>query len=111
MRFDTLVYLRDHPKVIGSAHHLLLMLALYGHQDTDVAWPSLATLAYALGVQRCQVQRLLKRLVEVGAVRITRGGGRCANMYEVLVPPDFSTPAASRIRGMKSDVSSRIPQP
>jgi hypothetical protein len=110
MRFDTLAYLRDYPKVTGSAHHLLLMLALYGHQDTDVSWPSIATLAHALGVQRCQVQRLLKRLVAVGAVRIVRGGGRRTNTYEVLVPPEWSTPASSRIRGMKSDVSWRRPQ-
>jgi DNA-binding MarR family transcriptional regulator len=91
MNFQTLAYLRSQSKVTGSAHHLLLMLALYGEGDSDIARPSEARLARALGVSIRHVQRLLKTLVSQGAILKEPGGGRRTNRYYVVTPEELST--------------------
>jgi hypothetical protein len=104
MHFPTLVSLRDQSKVSGPAHHLLLMLALHGYRETNVSSPSVGRLAHALGVTSRHVRSLLKELVAIGAVRITHGGGRHTNTYEVIpptAPDELSTPRHST-SGVKS---------
>jgi hypothetical protein len=114
MHLPTLVSLRDQSKVSGPAHHLLLMLALYGYRETNVSCPSVGRLAHTLGVTPRHVRSLLKELVTVGAVRITHGGGRHTNTYEVIpphAPDELSTPRHSTSGVRLSPRNSRAPQP
>jgi biotin operon repressor len=95
MSMTSVAYVRDHAKLSGPAHHLLLLLASYQHRQTDWAWPSVPRLARTLGVTRQRVQQLLKELREQHYVLIEYGGGRRTNRYRVLRQPAQSLDRAA----------------
>lgn len=82
---------------------LIVLLAIADHADDDgVAWPSIATLAGKARLDGRTVQRIIRRLVDVGALELLEAtaGGRRSNTYRLIMAlpttssPDLSTPLA-----------------
>jgi helix-turn-helix protein len=88
MSIPMVAYVRDHAKVTGSAHHLLLVIASYIHPTLGYAWPSVTTLAHTLEVTPRRIYQLLHDLESTGYLSIERGGGRRTNHYRLPLPLD-----------------------
>src|SRR5690349_16313556 len=74
--------------ISGNAHKLYSVLMHFADNTTLVAWPSRATLAKAMGMNRPQsLDRYIEELVDAGAVRVRRrqaaGGVHLVNQYQM----------------------------
>lgn len=72
-----------------KAKFTLLILANYA-DDTNRAWPSLATLSRDTGIKRSTLIENLNKLVElnlIARVKRYRSGHRTSNVYVLNVPP------------------------
>lgn len=74
--------------ISGNAHKLYAILMHFADNTTLVAWPSRATLAKAMGMNRPQsLDRYIEELVDAGAVQVHRrqaaGGVNLVNQYRM----------------------------
>lgn len=77
-----------------TARHLLRELADWADGD-GVCWPGTDAIARRLGVHYDTVGRARRRLVELGYVAYSPGGGRDTGLYRLLIPGrPLSTPSA-----------------
>ena len=71
------------------------LVDLYNNH-TGYAWPSIAAIAKATGYSARQIQRAIKRLIELGYLMVRRGGGRGrANEYIPTEPSEERVTSAS----------------
>lgn len=83
---------------------LIVLLAIADHADDDgFAFPSIATLARKARLDERTVQRIIRRLVDLGALQIVEAttGGRRSNTYRLVmtISTEISTPVADRHPG------------
>lgn len=72
---------------------VLLVLADYAHDDGTRAFPSVDTMAEKARMSRSQVQRVLRQLVESGAITKTGTTGTGTVIYQVQMGgPQYATP-------------------
>ena len=73
--FDWTRAVRDDPRLSANARHVALTLATYMAAD-GVAWPSVATLARAIGRSERTVERCVPELEATGHLAVERSVGR-----------------------------------
>jgi hypothetical protein len=84
MHFKSLLHVRDHAKVRGTAHHLLEYIALHVNMHTGEAFDlSVERLADRLEVTPQWVRQLRTRLVETGELIVKLSRGRHPNVYVI----------------------------
>ena len=84
MHFKSLLHVRDHAKVRGTAHHLLEYIALHVNLHTGEAFElTVERLAHRLEVTPQWVGRLLNRLITSGELIVQRSRGRHPNVYRI----------------------------
>ena len=84
MHFKSLLHVRDHAKVRGTAHHLLEYIALHVNMHTGEAFElTVERLAHRLEVTPQWVGRLLNRLIASGELIVQRSRGRHPNVYRI----------------------------
>ena len=84
MHFKSLLHVRDHAKVRGTAHHLLEYIALHVNMHTGEAFElSVDRLAHRLGVTPQWVRQLRARLVAAGELEVQQSRGRHPNVYRI----------------------------
>jgi hypothetical protein len=84
MHFKSLLHVRDHAKVRGTAHHLLEYIALHVNMHTGEAFElTVERLAHRLEVTPQWVGRLLNRLIASGELSVQRSRGRHPNVYRI----------------------------
>jgi hypothetical protein len=82
MHFKSLLHVRDHSKVQGTAHHLLEDIALHVNMHTGEAFElTVERLAHRLEVTPQWVGQLRRRLVESGELLVKQSRGRHPNVY------------------------------
>ena len=80
----------------GSIHATHAYLVDLYNPHTGYAWPSVAAIAKATGYSVRQIQRAIKRLIELGYLIVRRGGGRGrANEYIPTEPSEERVTSAS----------------
>ena len=89
-KFDLLDTVAQDDRVSPGGFRLLyLLVSRFMNRDTGEAWPSLETLAGALGIDERQVRRLIRELSEAGYLLAKRGGAGRPNCYS-LIPSDWT---------------------
>jgi hypothetical protein len=84
MHFNSLLHVRDHAKVRGTAHHLLEYIALHINMHTGEAFElSVDRLAHRLEVTPQWVRQLRTRLVAAGELMVQQSRGRHPNVYRI----------------------------
>jgi hypothetical protein len=84
MHFNSLLHVRDHAKVVGTARQLLQDIALHVNRHTGEAFElSVERLAHRLDVTPQWTRRLLARLLASGELIIQRSRGRHPNVYRI----------------------------
>jgi hypothetical protein len=84
MHFNSLLHVRDHAKVRGTAHHLLEYIALHVNRHTGEAFElSVDRLAHRLDVTPQWVRQLRARLVATGELEIQQSRDRHPNVYRI----------------------------
>ena len=84
MHVNSLLHVRDHAKVRGTAHHLLEYIALHVNRHTGEAFElSVDRLAHRLDVTPQWVRQLRTRLVAAGELEIQQSRGRRPNVYRI----------------------------
>jgi hypothetical protein len=84
MHFNSLLHVRDHAKVQGTAHHLLEYIALHVNRHTGEAFElSVDRLAHRLEVTPQWVHQPRARLVAAGELEIQQSRGRRPNVYRI----------------------------
>jgi hypothetical protein len=84
MHFKSLLHVRDHAKVVGTARQLLQDIALHVNMHTGEAFElSVDRLAHRLDVTPQWVRRLKARLVEAGELIVQQSRGRRPNIYRI----------------------------
>lgn len=84
MHFKSLLHVRDHAKVRGTAHHLLEYIALHVNRHTGEAFElSVDRLAHRLEVTPQWVRQLRTRLVAAGELMVQQSRGRHPNVYRI----------------------------
>ena len=84
MHVNSLLHVRDHAKVRGTAHHLLAYIALHVNRHTGEAFElSVDRLAHRLDVTPQWVRQLRARLVAAGELEIQQSRGRRPNVYRI----------------------------
>src|SRR4051812_42651303 len=86
MHFKSLLHVRDHAKVQGTAHHLLEYIALHVNMHTGGGFElTVERLAHRLDVtpQSQWVRQLRTRLVESGELEVRQSRGRHPNVYHI----------------------------
>jgi hypothetical protein len=82
MHFKSLLHVRDHAKVQGTAGHLLEFIALHVNYHTGEAFElTVDRLAHRLEVTPQWVGQLRRRLVEAGELIVKQSRGRHPNVY------------------------------
>ena len=82
MHFKSLLHVRDHAKVRGTAHHLLEHIAIHTNMHTGEAFElTVDRLAHRLEVTPQWVGQLRRRLVESGELIVKQSRGRRPNVY------------------------------
>jgi hypothetical protein len=82
MHFKSLLHVRDHAKVVGTAHHLLEYIALHVNRHTGEAFElTVERIAHRLEVTPQWVGQLRRRLVESGELLVKQSRGRHPNVY------------------------------
>ena len=88
-KLTTKIALRDRRLTGGSVLKTHAALVDLYNPHTGYAWPSIAKLAEITGYSTRQIQRAIKRLIELGYLIVRRGGGRGrANEYIPTEPPE-----------------------
>lgn len=80
-----------------TVRHLALTLAAY-MSDDGVAWPSIATLACAMGRDRATVIRAANELEKQGWITRERGSANASTRYLAVLEPSRVRPLPSRTR-------------
>lgn len=115
MHFKSLLHVRDHAKVRGTAHHLLEYIALHVNMHTGEAFDlTVARLAHRLDVTPQWVGQLRARLVQAGELIVKQSRGRHANVYII---PYARCPACQgvnpklefRVEANRDDVNPKVP--
>lgn len=76
----------ENSKAGGTDRLVMLAIADAAHDNGGGAYPAIATLARKTLVDTRTVQRSIRRLIELGEVRIDEeGGGRRANVYRIVM--------------------------
>ena len=84
MHFNSLLHVRDHAKVRGTAHHLLAYIALHVNIHTGEAFElSVDRLAHRLDVILQWIRQLRARLVAAGELEIQQSSGRRPSVYRI----------------------------
>jgi hypothetical protein len=84
MHVNSLLHVRDHAKVQGTAHHLLEYIALHVNRHTGEAFElSVDRLAHRLDVTPQWVRQLRARLVASGELLVQQSRGRHPNVYRI----------------------------
>ena len=84
MHVNSLLHVRDHAKVRGTAHHLLAYIALHVNRHTGEAFElSVDRLAHRLDVTPQWVRQLRARLVASGELMVQQSRGRRPNVYRI----------------------------
>jgi hypothetical protein len=84
VHFNSLLHVRDHAKVQGTAHHLLVYIALHVNRHTEEAFElSVDRLAHRLDVTPQWVRQLRARLVAAGELLVQQSRGRHPNVYRI----------------------------
>ena len=84
MHFKSLLHVRDHTKVVGTARQLLQDIALHVNMHTGEAFElSVERLAHRLDVSPQWVRRLRARLVASGELVVQQSRGRRPNVYRI----------------------------
>lgn len=82
MHFKSLLHVRDHAKVRGTAHHLLEFIALHTNMHTGEAFAlTVDRLAHRLDVTPQWIGQLRARLVQAGELIVKQSRGRHPNVY------------------------------
>lgn len=82
MHFKSLLHVRDHAKVQGTAHHLLEHIAMHVNMHTGEAFDlTVDRLAHRLDITPQWVGQLRRRLVESGELLVKQSHGRRPNVY------------------------------
>jgi hypothetical protein len=82
MHFESLRHVRDHAKVVGTAHHLLEFIAMHVNMQTGEAFDlTVERLAHRLDVTPQWVGQLRARLVQAGELIVKQSRGRHPNVY------------------------------
>ena len=101
-KLTTKIALRDRRLTGGSVLKTHAALVDLYNPHTGYAWPSIAKLAEITGYSARQVQRAIKRLIELGYLIVRRGGGRGrANEYIPTEPSEETTTSASGHRPLQ----------
>jgi hypothetical protein len=75
----------EHSAARGGARLVLLSIANRAHDDGSGAWPSIRTIAHEANLSERQVRYCLRRLQQMGELRIDPAAGRRGtNLYTVL---------------------------
>jgi hypothetical protein len=110
MHFKSLLHVRDHSKVVGTAHHLLEYIALHVNMHTGEAFDlTVERLAHRLAVTPQWVGQLRARLVQAGELIVKQSRGRHANVYMI---PYERCPACQGINPkveFEVDVNPQVP--
>ena len=113
MHFKSLLHVRDHSKVVGTAHHLLEYIALHVNMHTgeafDLTVERLAHRLAHLAVTPQWVGQLRARLVQAGELIVKQSRGRHANVYMI---PYERCPACQGINPkveFEVDVNPQVP--
>lgn len=97
----------EHSKSAGTDRLVLLAIADSAEDDGGQAWPSAAALARKTGMDVRTVQRTIRRLIELGELRVKMNAGKNgSNVYRVVMktpgtpppPRHTATPAERRPR-------------
>ena len=84
MHFKSLLHVRDHAKVRGTAHHLLEYIAMHTNMHTAEAFElTVERLAHRLDVTPQWVGQLKARLVQAGELLVKQSRGRHPNVYVI----------------------------
>jgi hypothetical protein len=82
MHFKSLLHVRDHAKVVGTAHHLLEYIAQHTNMHTGEAFElTVERQAHRLNVTPQWVGQLRRHLVESGELIVQQSRGRRPNVY------------------------------
>ena len=113
-KLTTKIALRDRRLTGGSVLKTHAALVDLYNPHTGYAWPSIAKLAEITGYSTRQVQRAIKRLIELGYLIVRRGGGRGrANEYIPTEPSEervTSAPPHQRLQFKKIQTQPQNPQ-
>lgn len=106
MSVEAIALALHHSRAKGAAK--LVLLGIANHDGDGGAWPSMATLARYAGVTPDQARKLVKKLTELGEVRVLRQEGGMPftpdhlrpNLYQFQVrcPPDCDRTTRHRNR-------------
>jgi hypothetical protein len=102
---STVAHVRSHSNTIGSARLLLFVIASHVSPTSDLARPSVPTLARECRLSVRHVYRLLRRLEAMGELEVIRRQGR-VNLYRVKLsttPPQLY-PTRDTIASQTHDV-------
>ena len=88
MSIQAMAWVLEHSEADGHDRLVLLAIANHANADGAAAWPSVTRIAAEARVDRATVYRALHRLVEIGELEITPGGGRgVTNQYRLIQSP------------------------
>jgi hypothetical protein len=108
MHFKSLLHVRDHAKVRGTAHHLLDYIALHVNMHTGEAFElTVDRLAHRLNITPQWVGRLRRCLVESGELIVKQSRCRRPNVYVI---PYERCPACQKVNPKLEFQVEKIPE-
>jgi hypothetical protein len=108
VHFKSLLHVRDHAKVQGTAHHLLEHIAIHTNMHTGEAFElTVDRLAHRLEVTPQWVGQLRRRLVESGELIVKQSRGRRPNVYII---PYERCPACQKVNPKLEFQVNEIPE-
>jgi hypothetical protein len=102
-------WVRDMSKATKSDHHVLLILASFADEMGE-CFPSITRLVKATRLSRRQVIMSLKRLVEMGELRVLKSAG-CGNRYQCTCGTSATTAPVQPLHGGGATTAPLLVQP
>ena len=110
LHFKSLLHVRDHAKVRGTAHHLLEYIALHVNRHTGEAFDlTVERLAHRLDVTLQWVGQLRARLVQAGELIVQQSRGRHPNVYRIPYERCPACQGANPKLEHRDDVNPKVP--
>lgn len=89
----------NHSQTRGDARLVLLAIADQAKKNGTGAWPSIRTLAGMTHLEDRSVQRIIRKITELGELRVHEGlGPKGTNLYDIVLPGLGSVEAPRRTR-------------
>jgi Helix-turn-helix domain len=89
MSFQAVSWVLEHSRARGNARLVLISIAACSNREGENAWPSVETLAREARVSERTVQYAIRRLEQLGELRVVRRSGENgrteSNRYDVLM--------------------------